>query len=39
MLRTDGSIGEQTAFHHTFGYYADGVAKDTATVPAGCANA
>jgi hypothetical protein len=31
----DGSIGEQTAFHHTFGYYAHGVGEDTASLPSG----
>jgi hypothetical protein len=31
----DGSIGEQTAFHHTFGYYAHGVALETAVLPSG----
>jgi hypothetical protein len=31
----DGSIGEKTAFHDTFGYYAHGVAEDTAHLPAG----
>jgi hypothetical protein len=31
----DGSIGERTAFHETFGYYAHGVAEDTATLPFG----
>jgi hypothetical protein len=31
----DGSIGEATVFHQTFGYYAHGVAADTAHLPAG----
>jgi hypothetical protein len=31
----DGSIGEGSPFHQTFGYYAHGVAEDTATLPAG----
>ncbi|MGO8999748.1 MAG: DUF6036 family nucleotidyltransferase [Polyangiaceae bacterium] len=31
----DGSIGEGSPFHETFGYYAQGVAEDTATLPAG----
>jgi hypothetical protein len=31
----DGSIGENTAFHNTFGYYAHGVAEETADLPAG----
>ena len=31
----DGSIGEATAFHETFGYYAHGVAIDTAYLPEG----
>jgi hypothetical protein len=31
----DGSIGEATAFHQTFGYYAHGVAIDTAHLPSG----
>jgi hypothetical protein len=30
----DGTIGEGSAFHQTFGYYAHGVAEDTATLPA-----
>lgn len=29
----DGSIGEGSPFHHTFGYYAHGVAVDTAILP------
>jgi hypothetical protein len=31
----DGSIGEGSPFHQTFGYYAHGVAEDTAALPAG----
>lgn len=31
----DGSIGEGSPFHQTFGYYAHGVALDTAILPAG----
>jgi hypothetical protein len=31
----DGSIGEGSPFHETFGYYAQGVWLDTATVPHG----
>lgn len=31
----DGSIGEGSPFHQTFGYYAHGVAEDTAVLPAG----
>jgi hypothetical protein len=31
----DGSIGERSPFHETFGYYAHGVAEETATLPAG----
>lgn len=31
----DGAIGELSAFHQTFGYYAHGVDEDTATLPAG----
>ena len=31
----DGSIGEGSPFHETFGYYAHGVWIDTATLPAG----
>lgn len=30
----DGSIGERSPFHETFGYYAHGVGADTATLPA-----
>jgi hypothetical protein len=31
----DGSIGELSPFHETFGYYAQGVGPDTARLPAG----
>lgn len=31
----DGSIGEGSPFHETFGYYAQGVAPETATLPDG----
>ena len=31
----DGSIGEGSPFHQTFGYYAHGVAEETAVLPAG----
>lgn len=31
----DGSIGELSPFHETFGYYAQGVAPDTALLPSG----
>lgn len=31
----DGSIGELSPFHDTFGYYAQGVEEGTATLPAG----
>jgi hypothetical protein len=31
----DGSIGELSPFHSTFGYYAQGVAPETAILPAG----
>ena len=30
----DGSIGERSPFHETFGYYAHGVGEETATLPA-----
>lgn len=33
--KIDGAIGERTTFHETFGYYAHGVAEETATLPAG----
>ena len=31
----EGSIGEGSPFHQTFGYYAHGVAEETAVVPSG----
>ena len=31
----DGSIGEASLFHQTFGYYAQGVVESTAVLPAG----
>jgi hypothetical protein len=31
----DGTIGENSPFHQTFGYYAHGVAQETASLPAG----
>jgi len=31
----DGSIGEGSAFHESFGYYAQGVSEETAIVPRG----
>ncbi|MEM1418753.1 MAG: DUF6036 family nucleotidyltransferase [Myxococcota bacterium] len=31
----DGAMGELSMFHETFGYYAQGVAADTATLPVG----
>ncbi|MBK7404281.1 MAG: hypothetical protein IPJ41_06510 [Phycisphaerales bacterium] len=31
----DGTIGEGSAFHQTFGYYAHGVAEETANLPDG----
>jgi hypothetical protein len=31
----DGSIGEGSPFHETYGYYAQGVAEGTATLPTG----
>jgi hypothetical protein len=34
----DGSIGEHSAFHETFGYYAQGVGEDTAVLPEGWRN-
>ena len=30
----DGSIGEESIFHETFGYYAHGIGPETATLPA-----
>ena len=32
----DGSIGERSMFHQSFGYYAHGVAEETAALPDGC---
>jgi hypothetical protein len=34
----DGALGEGSAFHGTYGYYAQGVAPETATLPAGWRN-
>jgi hypothetical protein len=34
----DGSIGEGSPFHQTFGYYAHGIAEETAVLPAGWKN-
>jgi hypothetical protein len=34
----DGSIGEASMFHETFGYYAQGVVESTAVLPAGWRN-
>ena len=31
----DGSIGELSPFHETFGYYAHGIGPETAALPAG----
>lgn len=31
----DGSIGEESPFHETFGYYAHGIGPETAVVPSG----
>ena len=31
----DGSLGEESPFHQTFGYYAQGVGENTATLPDG----
>jgi uncharacterized nucleotidyltransferase DUF6036 len=33
--KVDGAIGEGSRFHEQFGYYAQGVAPDTATLPSG----
>lgn len=33
--RIDGAIGEGSTFHRNFGYYAQGVGPDTATLPEG----
>lgn len=37
-IEIDGAIGELSAFHQQFGYYAHGVAQDTATLPEGWEN-
>lgn len=34
-IEVDGAIGELSPFHHEFGYYAHGVAPETATLPSG----
>lgn len=34
-IEVDGAIGEMSPFHHEFGYYAHGVAPETATLPEG----
>lgn len=34
----DGTIGELSPFHETFGYYAHGVSEETAVLPAGWKN-
>jgi len=34
-IQIDGAIGERSMFHDTFGYYARGVAEDTAKLPPG----
>lgn len=36
--RVDGAIGEGSRFHEQYGYYAQGVAPDTATLPRGWQN-
>ena len=33
--QVDGAIGELSAFHETFGYYAQGVSVSTAVLPEG----
>jgi len=33
--KVDGAIGEGSRFHQTYGYYAQGVGPETATLPAG----
>jgi hypothetical protein len=33
--RVDGAIGELSAFHESYGYYAQGVSVSTAVLPAG----
>ena len=35
----DGTIGELSLFHHTYGYYAQGVDSTTAMLPAGAGEA
>lgn len=37
-IEIDGAIGELSRFHQEFGYYAHGVAPDTATLPDGWEN-
>jgi len=34
-IEVDGAIGELSPFHHEYGYYAHGVAPETATLPDG----
>src|SRR6266568_911103 len=34
-LLLEGTLGELSMFHTTFGYFADGVSPDTATLPEG----
>ena len=34
-VEIDGSIGEASLFHRTFGYYAEGVSETTAVLPPG----
>lgn len=36
--RIDGAIGEGSQFHQTYGYYAQGVGPETASLPAGWIN-
>ena len=36
--KVDGAIGEGSRFHQTYGYYAQGVGPETATLPAGWKN-
>lgn len=33
--RLDGALGEWSAFHSTYGYYVQGVGRQTAVLPAG----
>lgn len=33
--RLEGAIGEWSTFHETYGFYIDGVGRDTATLPEG----